>query len=245
MARCRAGGRRWAARYRPGRLPDRRGRRRAGHRRAAGAAAVWLVQCWRRPRTCPAGPLPGLAGQPATAGPNWPWPCSIAAGGSGTSAPWWLILPEQFVLVAWYFSPIWITGLVRFFRDPGLRWCRAGRRGLPGAGRGVHADRRQALLPGCVSPRPAGRRRAARRGLGWARAPQAPGRAHHGRAGAQCAATADHLAGLAGLGGSRLTDRGAELRRGRDHRLACFRARDRNGIPVAAARRALGHGRIG
>jgi hypothetical protein len=25
---------------------------------------------------------------------------SIAAGGSGTSAPWWLILPEQFVLLA-------------------------------------------------------------------------------------------------------------------------------------------------
>ena len=34
-------------------------------------------------------------------------------------------LPEQFGLVAWYFSPIWITGLVRFFRDPGFRWCRA------------------------------------------------------------------------------------------------------------------------
>jgi 4-amino-4-deoxy-L-arabinose transferase-like glycosyltransferase len=50
---------------------------------------------------------------------------SIAAGRSGTSAPWWLILPEQFALVAWYFSPIWIIGLVRFFRDPELRWCRA------------------------------------------------------------------------------------------------------------------------
>jgi hypothetical protein len=56
----------------------------------------------------PAARTPGLSGCPA--------------GESGTSAPWWLILPEQFVLVAWYFSPIWITGLVRFFRDPDLRW---------------------------------------------------------------------------------------------------------------------------
>jgi len=50
---------------------------------------------------------------------------SIASGGSGSSAPWWLIVPEQFVLVPWYFAPIWIVGLLRFFRDPALRWCRA------------------------------------------------------------------------------------------------------------------------
>ena len=50
---------------------------------------------------------------------------SIAAGGSGSSAPWWLIVPEQFVLVPLYFSPIWIAGLLRFFRDRRLRWCRA------------------------------------------------------------------------------------------------------------------------
>jgi 4-amino-4-deoxy-L-arabinose transferase-like glycosyltransferase len=50
---------------------------------------------------------------------------SIASGGSGSSAPWWLIVPEQFVLIPWYFAPIWIAGLLRFFRDPGLRWCRA------------------------------------------------------------------------------------------------------------------------
>jgi Dolichyl-phosphate-mannose-protein mannosyltransferase len=48
---------------------------------------------------------------------------SIAAGNSGSSAPWWLIVPEQLVLVPWYFSPIWIAGLVRLFRGPG--WCRA------------------------------------------------------------------------------------------------------------------------
>src|SRR5215467_9352874 len=50
---------------------------------------------------------------------------SIAAGNSGSSAPWWLIVPEQFLLVSWYFSPIWVAGLVRLFRDPKLRWCRA------------------------------------------------------------------------------------------------------------------------
>jgi hypothetical protein len=50
---------------------------------------------------------------------------SIAAGHSGTSAPWWLILPEQLLLVPVYFAPVWITGLLRLLRDPGLRWCRA------------------------------------------------------------------------------------------------------------------------
>jgi 4-amino-4-deoxy-L-arabinose transferase-like glycosyltransferase len=49
---------------------------------------------------------------------------SIAAGHSGSSAPWWLILPEQFGLVPVYFAPVWIAGLVRLFRDSGLRWCR-------------------------------------------------------------------------------------------------------------------------
>lgn len=50
---------------------------------------------------------------------------SIASGGSGTSASWWLILPEQLVLVAPYFAPVWIAGLVRLLRAPELRWCRA------------------------------------------------------------------------------------------------------------------------
>ena len=49
----------------------------------------------------------------------------IAHGQSGTSAAWWLIVPEQFVLVAWYFSPLWIAGLVRLLGSPQLRWCRA------------------------------------------------------------------------------------------------------------------------
>jgi 4-amino-4-deoxy-L-arabinose transferase-like glycosyltransferase len=49
---------------------------------------------------------------------------SIAAGNSGTSAPWWLIVPEQLVLVPVYFAPVWIAGLVRLLADPALRWCR-------------------------------------------------------------------------------------------------------------------------
>jgi Dolichyl-phosphate-mannose-protein mannosyltransferase len=49
----------------------------------------------------------------------------IASGQSGTSAPWWLIVPEQFIMVAWYFSPVWIAGLILLLRSPRLRWCRA------------------------------------------------------------------------------------------------------------------------
>jgi len=68
---------------------------------------------------------PYLAWQASHGWPELKVAHSIATGGSGTSAPWWLIVPEQFVLVAWYFSPVWIAGLWRFFRDPKLRWCRA------------------------------------------------------------------------------------------------------------------------
>ena len=50
---------------------------------------------------------------------------AIAAGSSGTSAPRVLFVPEQLGLVSPYLAPVWITGLVRLFRDPALRWCRA------------------------------------------------------------------------------------------------------------------------
>ena len=50
---------------------------------------------------------------------------SIAGGSSGTSAPRWLLLPEQLGLISPYLAPVWITGLVRLFRDRTLRWCRA------------------------------------------------------------------------------------------------------------------------
>lgn len=68
---------------------------------------------------------PYLAWQGSHGWPELSVAHSIAAGHSGSSAPWWLIVPEQFGLVPWYFAPVWIGGLVRLFRDPGLRWCRA------------------------------------------------------------------------------------------------------------------------
>jgi 4-amino-4-deoxy-L-arabinose transferase-like glycosyltransferase len=50
---------------------------------------------------------------------------SIGAGGSGSSTPRYLVLPEQLVLVSPYLCPVWIAGLIRLFRDPALRWCRS------------------------------------------------------------------------------------------------------------------------
>jgi len=46
---------------------------------------------------------------------------SIAAGGSTSSQPWWAIVPFQFLLVSPVLAPVWIAGLLRLFRDPGLR----------------------------------------------------------------------------------------------------------------------------
>lgn len=46
---------------------------------------------------------------------------SIAAGNSKSSEPWWAIVPFQFLLVSPALAPVWIAGLVRLFRDPGLR----------------------------------------------------------------------------------------------------------------------------
>jgi len=66
---------------------------------------------------------PYLAWQASHGWPELTVAHSIAAGGSGSSAPWWLIVPEQLVLVAPYFAPIWIAGLVRLLRAPDLRWC--------------------------------------------------------------------------------------------------------------------------
>ncbi|MGH3470378.1 MAG: hypothetical protein ACRDQF_21895, partial [Thermocrispum sp.] len=55
------------------------------------------------------------------------WPllevsASIAQGGSTSSEPWWAIIPFQFLLVSPALAPIWVTGLVRLFRTPELRF---------------------------------------------------------------------------------------------------------------------------
>jgi hypothetical protein len=46
---------------------------------------------------------------------------SIAAGNSASSQPWWSIVPFQLLLVSPVLAPVWIAGLVRLFRDPGVR----------------------------------------------------------------------------------------------------------------------------
>jgi hypothetical protein len=50
---------------------------------------------------------------------------AIASGSSGTSQPRWAFLPYQLLLLGPLLAPVWIAGLVRLFRDPDLRWCRA------------------------------------------------------------------------------------------------------------------------
>lgn len=49
---------------------------------------------------------------------------AIAAGGSATSAPRWLFLPFQLVLVSLVLVPVWVIGLWRLLRDPALRMFR-------------------------------------------------------------------------------------------------------------------------
>lgn len=46
---------------------------------------------------------------------------AIAAGGSGTSAPAWLFVPYQFVLVSVFLVPVWAVGLWQLATAPRLR----------------------------------------------------------------------------------------------------------------------------
>jgi 4-amino-4-deoxy-L-arabinose transferase-like glycosyltransferase len=46
---------------------------------------------------------------------------AIARGESASSEDWWAIVPFQFLLISPLLAPVWITGLVRLFRDPALR----------------------------------------------------------------------------------------------------------------------------
>jgi Dolichyl-phosphate-mannose-protein mannosyltransferase len=45
----------------------------------------------------------------------------IATGESTSSEPWWALVPFQVLLVSPLLAPVWIAGLVRLFRDPGVR----------------------------------------------------------------------------------------------------------------------------
>ena len=64
---------------------------------------------------------PYLAWQASHGWPEFAVARSIANGGSGSSAPWWQILPGQLEEVPFWLAPIWIAGLVRLLRDRELR----------------------------------------------------------------------------------------------------------------------------
>jgi Dolichyl-phosphate-mannose-protein mannosyltransferase len=49
---------------------------------------------------------------------------SIAEGNSTSSQPWWAVIPFQFLLIGPLLAPIWVAGLLRLFRDPGMRTFR-------------------------------------------------------------------------------------------------------------------------
>lgn len=68
---------------------------------------------------------PHLVWQAANGWPLFELSGAIAAGASGTSQPWWLILPFQVVLVSPLLVPVWAAGLWRLALDPTLRHVRA------------------------------------------------------------------------------------------------------------------------
>ncbi|WP_236828339.1 MULTISPECIES: glycosyltransferase family 39 protein [unclassified Blastococcus] len=66
---------------------------------------------------------PNLLWQAAHGWPQLALAEAIAAGGSGTSEPWYLFLPFQLVLVSPVLFPVWMAGWWRLLRDPALaRW---------------------------------------------------------------------------------------------------------------------------
>jgi Dolichyl-phosphate-mannose-protein mannosyltransferase len=68
---------------------------------------------------------PNLVWQAANGWPQFEVAEAIAAGGSGTSEPWYLFLPFQLVLVSPLLVPVWMAGLWRLARDPALRTWRS------------------------------------------------------------------------------------------------------------------------
>ncbi|MCZ2857925.1 glycosyltransferase family 39 protein [Blastococcus sp. VKM Ac-2987] len=63
---------------------------------------------------------PNLVWQAAHGWPQLALAEAIAAGGSGTSEPWYLFLPFQLVLVSPVLFPVWMAGWWRLLRDPAL-----------------------------------------------------------------------------------------------------------------------------
>ena len=78
----------------------------------------WL---WAGAGVAVAAGLPYLVWQAANGWPQLAVSRSIAAGGSGTSAPRVAFLPFQVALVSPWLVPVWVWGLVRLLRDPHLR----------------------------------------------------------------------------------------------------------------------------
>lgn len=91
----------------------------AGPRRML--ASPWL---WAGGAVATALWAPYLLWQARHGWPQWQVGRAVAAGSSGSSQPRALFLPYQLGLVSPWLAPVWITGLVRLFRDPALRWCR-------------------------------------------------------------------------------------------------------------------------
>ncbi|ANY08386.1 glycosyltransferase family 39 protein [Pseudonocardia sp. HH130630-07] len=69
--------------------------------------------------------LPQLVWQAGAGFPLLALSSSIAAGGSVSSQPWWVVVPFQLVLVGPLLVPVWVAGLWRLARDPRLRTWRA------------------------------------------------------------------------------------------------------------------------
>lgn len=68
---------------------------------------------------------PNLAWQAANGFPQLALSRAIAAGGSGSSEPWYVFLPFQLLLISPLLVPVWALGLWRLVRDPELRPWRA------------------------------------------------------------------------------------------------------------------------
>jgi hypothetical protein len=68
---------------------------------------------------------PNVAWQLANGLPQLELSRAIAGGSSGTSDPWYLVLPMQLVLVSPMLVPVWVAGWWRLARDPALRTWRA------------------------------------------------------------------------------------------------------------------------